>query len=111
MLKYCILLALLSSALHGQEFVPWLGTADTFEAGVDYNYARSSKVETHKGTKHQSLHSNLLKTSFLYTPNRDCDIELEASFAETSWHDPGYDQTKLSFRYLWLNDLVGDCIS
>ncbi len=82
-----------------------------FEAKAGYEFAQSTKVSTTKGTKERSLHSNQLIASLGFTPHPEWDAELDLSFAETSWHDFGYDSTKLAIRYLWLNDVIGDPVS
>ena len=99
------------SALSAEQFEPWLGNVYEFEAKADYEFAESSKVSTTHGAKSRSLHSNLFQASLGFTPHPEWDVELDLSFAETSWNEFGYDRTKVAIRHLWLDDVVGDVLS
>ncbi|MFQ5729509.1 MAG: hypothetical protein ACE5GN_04020 [Waddliaceae bacterium] len=96
--------------LPGTEWMPWTEKDLELYPKVDYLYQHYNTIHSSSGSKHRTAddHFFSLGLSGSYT---SWSAELETVFADTRHRSFGFDNFKLTGRYQWYNDIVGDPVS
>lgn len=101
----------LASTLSGTEYKPWYTPLLAPEAEFDVAIQAFRDVDTKFGDMRYSSCDVFVDLGLLLSPTETTSGEFEVALADTRKRTFGFDNIKLTGRYLWLNDVVGDPIS
>lgn len=88
------------------ELEPWFGPDLLFQTHLKYLWQNYQKIAT--GDSSESLHANdNFFTLGALLPYHEWSGELELTYADTRHRSMGWDNVRLTGRYLWLNDVNG----
>lgn len=114
----CFLLIFIPAMIFSTEQSPWFGRNLEIEARGVYLFQSYRSVDASGKSKHYSSDDNFLALgvessvdgsllSFLGFPNLNAfDAELEVIFADTRHRGFGFDNIRLTGRYLWMDDVA-----
>ncbi|NGX42519.1 MAG: hypothetical protein K940chlam7_00799 [Chlamydiae bacterium] len=98
------------TALSGTELMPWTERDLELYPRLDYLFQHYNSVHTSSGSRHHSSDDHF-GTVGLSASYGSWSAELEAIFANTRHRSFGFDNFKVTGRYQWFNDVVGDFVS
>ena len=106
---FLFLCLLLTASLSGLEKAPspWLGNVYEFEPTLAYEHVFDQKIEQKK----HHFSTDFVRAAMQFSPDPDWSTEVELQGTRTFQHHFGFDAARVGARYLWLNDVIGDCIS
>lgn len=93
------------------ELLPWFDTSFQIEARGSYVFQTYPSLAGSRHCKHYSSDDSFLIISAAVSALEMLSLELELTASETRKHDFGFDNFRLTARYLWLDDIVEDPIS
>src|SRR5690554_799617 len=96
--------------MYSTEFMPWTEVDFLLYPRFDYLYQHYNKVNSSSDSKHRNAHDHFytLGISGSYSP---WSAEVEATTANTRHRHFGLDNFRLTGRYQWMNDIIGDFAS
>ncbi len=97
--------------LSGTELKPWFGPELVPQIEAEAIVQIFEEVDTRDGDEKYASCDFFIDLGALIAPTADTSVELEVIGADTRSHSFGADTIKLTGRYLWLNDVVGDLVS
>jgi hypothetical protein len=97
--------------LQAGELQPWFGKDKEFEFRADYTYQTYSRVARWSKTVKKSSDDSFITASLAISPTPDWSFEIEETTAHTSVQTWDMDNTRLTVRYLVLDDILGDPVS
>ncbi|MEI8125251.1 MAG: hypothetical protein WCG42_05815 [Parachlamydiaceae bacterium] len=97
--------------LHATDYRPWYGPVLEVDLGADCLMQAFSHVNTQCGSKKLQEFDTFLDLSASLAVWESIAAELEVIAAETKQQSFGMDAIRLTGRYRWFNDIVGDPIS
>jgi hypothetical protein len=104
--------ALNPATLSATELMPWFGPDKVFEWRNSGNFQWYEKIPNAAETIATDCFSGFYHTSLSFSPEPDWSAEAELRFGYTEGGGVEvFDHFKLTGRYLWMNDVAGDCIS
>lgn len=89
---------------------PWYARYLEIQPKATYLFQTYKTIDTGHGTIHQSSDDQFLHLSVLGAYDRWC-AEIETTFAATRHRSFGFCDARLTGRYQWLDDVVGDPVS
>ena len=89
---------------------PWYDRYLEIQPKATYIFQSYSKIKTGEGTLHRSSNDHFLNFSVSGAYDR-WSAELETTFAATRHRSFGFCDARLTGRYQWLDDVVGDPVS
>lgn len=103
-------LSALCSPVFSTELMPWTQTDLLLYPRFDYLYQHYNKVNSSSGSEHRNAHDHFYTIGVLgsYSP---WIAEIEATAADTRQHNFGLDNFRVTGRYQWMSDIIGDCAS
>ncbi len=111
MFKNICFLFVIPSFLFALEYKPWFGDVYEFTFITEYEYSHFNKVNGAVVQLTSGYNDNLLSfgLEFPFSPQWTVDGDLQ--FRKTTDMSFRFSTTALQFRYLWLDDIVGDIVS
>lgn len=100
-----------SGIAHALEQRPWYGNAFEFEFRPSLTYSRYSKVDTASGTVDSASDDVFATAALGAVVFQRWHLEGEVRFAHTAASDLAVAHLAAAVRYLWLDDVIGDCAS
>lgn len=108
-MRFICLLALLGT-LQGTEYLPWYPRYLEFQPKLTNLYQGYHTIDTVHGFKKRPSNDYFLFLSLLNT-YKAYSLELETSLATTRKRNFSFNDVRLTGRYQWLDDVIGDPIS
>jgi len=111
MLKKWIFIIFFPFSIFSLEQQPWFGDVFEFHFLGSYTYSRFSSVQAAIVPLRNPSNDHLLYfgLDFSFTPQWTFDWDLQ--FTETPRQSFSFRSTAWQFRYLWLDDIIGDLVS
>lgn len=100
-----------STLSEATELMPWFDTNLQIEARTSYTFQTYPSLAGNRHCRHYSSDDSFLTASLYLSALEMLNLELELTAAETHKHDFGFDNFRLTARYLWLDDIIGDPVS
>lgn len=101
---------LLFSTLSATDYKPWTKVDFELYPRVDYIYQHYDNVHGSNGSLNEAGNDHILGLGF-YGCYSNYSVELEGRLAHTRHLPCGLDHFKLTGKYQYLNDIIGDCMS
>lgn len=92
------------------DYQPWTKVDLELYPRIEYIYQHYNKIQSSLGSLYRTGNDHILGVG-LYGCFSNYSLELEGAIARTRDLNCGLDQFKLTGKYQYLNDIVGDCIS
>ena len=108
---FTLSLLLFNLCLHATELKPWFGNVKELDLRASYIFQNYHDVSTKFGTVHHYSGDSYLNLSAAMTFTDFIYGEFEVLSGRTAQHDFGVDHERLTARYLFLNDVIGDPVS
>lgn len=105
------LLLFFSGTAAGTEIAPWFGNFYEFEARLSQSYQQFNRINTSQDSKSYQSHDHFTHLSLAFVPDPNWSAETELLFAATRHRNFGFDSGKITGRYLFMDDIVGDPVS
>jgi hypothetical protein len=103
-------LACIFSQLCATDLSPWYTRYLEIQPKASYEYQFYSTVNDSNKAKHYSSQNHFLNMSLSGAYDRWC-LEFESNFADTRHRSFSFSDVRLTLRYQWLDDVLGDPIS
>ena len=110
-LAFIIACIFLASTANATQLEPWFGNVLEFEFRSTYTFQSYSDVDTISENLSVDSNDHFLNLSLALTPTYDFNVEGELLLAHTDYQTFGIAHGRLTGRYLWWNDVVGDPVS
>jgi hypothetical protein len=98
-------------ALNATELKPWFGNPFELEGRATYVFQNFQEMQTGEGLVSYVSNDNFLTLSLSTSIWGNWDAEFELTGAQTRAHCFNYDCARLTGRYLWMDDVIGDPFS
>ncbi len=110
-MKYCIFFLFSFTSLFAREEMPWFEQPFEIQTRLDSRYQHFSQIQR-PGTN-VAYHSDdlFVRLSGEVSPWQDIDAEIELNLAHTLQRQFAFDSFRLTGRYLFYDDLLGDPLS
>lgn len=105
------LLALLASAVHATDYKPWYGRVLQLETQADVCFQMFDHVDSHHSSGSRKEFDTFIDLGASMALWEDMAAELEVIALQSRNQSFGMDAIRLTGRYRWLNDIVGDPVS
>src|ERR1051325_7713630 len=86
---------------------PWFGNIWEFQFDGAYTYSRFHRVANAKRQPKRTFNDHMLYLDLGISPSPDWSADVDIELVSTPQHS-GFLSGAMQFRYLWLDDVIGD---